>query len=121
MKSGLVIPFGKGCGCEPYCKDNTYYNNQIKYITQNKKEIRVNQEQNRGDIVAIEVNMTPPRIATYFVNGKQLPVFVSNLPESVQFFFYLYFKGESVTVLSLKRLEAPTATNNPDAQELKWE
>ncbi|KAA6398970.1 MAG: hypothetical protein EZS28_005508 [Streblomastix strix] len=121
MKSGLVIPFGRGCGVQPYCKDNAYYNNQRKYITQNGKEIGVKQESKHGDTVAIEVNMTHPRTATFFVNGKQLPVFVSNLPESVQFFFFLYSKDESVTILSLKRLEAPTATNIPDAKEMKWE
>ncbi|KAA6392639.1 MAG: hypothetical protein EZS28_011832 [Streblomastix strix] len=100
MKSGLVIPFGRGCG--------------------NGKQIGVRQESKHGYTVAIEINMTPPRTASFFVNGKQLPVFVSNLPESVQFFFFLYFKDESVTILSLKRIEAPTATNIPNAKEMKW-
>ncbi|KAA6402280.1 MAG: hypothetical protein EZS28_002192 [Streblomastix strix] len=119
MKSGLIIPFGKGCGWEPQAKD-TAYQNQEGYLYQNRSNIGGNQELKDGDIVAIEVNMAPPRTATLFTNGKQQPVFVNNIPESVQFFFTLSDNNYSTTVLSLKRLEASTSANITGAKEVKW-
>ncbi|KAA6354716.1 MAG: hypothetical protein EZS28_049757, partial [Streblomastix strix] len=116
MKSGLVIPFGFGCGTPQYCKD-TAYQYKDGMIKQNGKETKGNQTLKLIDTFAIEVNMSPPRTATFFIDGKQQPVFVSNLPESVQIFFYLSIKDDSITVLSLKRLESPTATNIADAKE----
>ncbi|KAA6402278.1 MAG: hypothetical protein EZS28_002190 [Streblomastix strix] len=112
MKSGLIIPFGKGCGWGPYGKDNACYSQ--------KSNIGGNQELKDGDIVAIEVIMTAPRTATFFINGKQQPVYISNIPESVQFFFTLSQNNTSTTVLSLKRLEASTSTNIAGATKVIW-
>ncbi|KAA6375990.1 MAG: hypothetical protein EZS28_028485 [Streblomastix strix] len=120
IRSGLSIPFGKVPSDNPYKKDNViFFFSGLVY--QNGKEISGNQFMKDDDIIAIEVNMTIPRTAHLFINSIQQPVFMSGLPESVQFYFFLNSQGDSATVLSLKKLAAPTIANIPDAKEVKWE
>ncbi|KAA6353819.1 MAG: hypothetical protein EZS28_050654, partial [Streblomastix strix] len=120
LKTGLVIPTGKHANYSPYYKDNMffYYSGQVY---QNVKNTTGNQAMKDNDIIAIEVNMTIPRTVHLFINSIQQPVFMSGLPESIQFYFFLNYVGDSTTVLSLKKLAAPTIANIPGAQEVKWE
>ncbi|KAA6360287.1 MAG: hypothetical protein EZS28_044186, partial [Streblomastix strix] len=120
MKSGLVIPFGQYPNSSSYCKDNMFFYCKGQ-MYQNVKNTPGNQAMKDDDIIAIEVNMTVPRTAHLFINSIQQPVFMSGLPESVQFYFFINFVGDSTTVLSLKKLAAPTIANIPDAKEIKWE
>ncbi|KAA6370393.1 MAG: hypothetical protein EZS28_034080, partial [Streblomastix strix] len=104
MKSGLNVPFGGWPGLEPYNKDcKVFFNGGL--VGQNSQNTTGNQQMKDGDLVSIEVNMdATPRTAHLFINGQQQPVFVSGLPESVQFWFFLCWNGDSITVLSLKKL-----------------
>ncbi|KAA6359584.1 MAG: hypothetical protein EZS28_044889, partial [Streblomastix strix] len=80
-----------------------------------------NKKMKDGDLVLVEVNMdATPRTAHLFINGQQQPVFVSGLPESVQFWFFLNYAGGSVTVLSLKKLTASSVAQIPNENEVKW-
>ncbi|KAA6377649.1 MAG: hypothetical protein EZS28_026824 [Streblomastix strix] len=120
MKSGLVVPFGNFPGLEPYSKDcKVFYNGGG--VGQQPKINQGNQQMKDGDLVSIEVNMdATPRTAHLFINGQQQPFFVSGLPESVQFWFFLNDTIGSVTVLSLKKLTAPSITKIPNEKEVKW-
>ncbi|KAA6396645.1 MAG: hypothetical protein EZS28_007829 [Streblomastix strix] len=120
MKSGLNVPFGKSPGHEHYCKDCKVFYKSGK-VGQNSQYTDGNQQMKDGDLVSIEVNMdASPRTAHLFINGQQQPVFVSGVPESVQFWYFLNFKGDSLTVLSLKKLTAPSITKIPNESEVKW-
>ncbi|KAA6401596.1 MAG: hypothetical protein EZS28_002880 [Streblomastix strix] len=80
-----------------------------------------NQAMKTDDIVAIEVNMdSNPRTAILFINDKQQPVFISGIPESIQFYFTLYYNYDSVTSLSLKKLAQATPTAIQRSKEVKW-
>ncbi|KAA6375988.1 MAG: hypothetical protein EZS28_028483 [Streblomastix strix] len=120
LKTGLVIPTGNSTASSPYYKDSMIFYNQGQ-VYQNGKEISGNQFMKDNDTIVIEVNMAIPRTAHLFINSIQQPVFMSGLPESVQFYFFLYSSGDSATVLSLKKLAAPTIANIPQAKEVKWQ
>ncbi|KAA6396469.1 MAG: hypothetical protein EZS28_008006 [Streblomastix strix] len=64
---------------------------------------------------------TTPRTAHLFINNVQQPVYISGLPEFVQYYFQLYTQIQSATVLSLKCLSAPTVTDIKDAKQVKWD
>ncbi|KAA6359964.1 MAG: hypothetical protein EZS28_044508, partial [Streblomastix strix] len=102
-------------------KDSIFF--YAGHVYQNGKPTSAgNQTITNNDIVAIEVNMnTTPRTAHLFINNGQQPGYMSGLPESVQYYFQLYTMGQPTTVLSLKRLSAPTVTNIINAKEVKWE
>ncbi|KAA6403972.1 MAG: hypothetical protein EZS28_000498 [Streblomastix strix] len=119
-KSGLVIPNEEYPGKQPYAKDNMHFHcNGIVY--QNGNGTYGNQQMKTDDTVAIEVNMNSnPRTAILFINNKQQPVFVSGLPESVQFYFSIYYNQDSVTAISLKQLTSLTPTGIQGAKEVKW-
>ncbi|KAA6363310.1 MAG: hypothetical protein EZS28_041163, partial [Streblomastix strix] len=120
LKSGLMIPTGQHAASSPYCKDNMFFYCKGQ-VYQNVKNTTGNQAMKDNDTIAIEVNMTIPRTVHLFINSIQQPVFMSGLPESIQFYFFLNKQGDSVTVLSVKKLAAPTIANIPGAQEVKWE
>ncbi|KAA6389583.1 MAG: hypothetical protein EZS28_014889 [Streblomastix strix] len=119
MKSGVVIPFGVGCGEQPYCRFNAYYQRN-GYVSQNGKDTTIGYAFKDGDTFAIEVSM-PSRTATLYIQGKQLPVFISGLPEQIQFFFFINSQHSSVSVLSLKRLATSSAKKISGALEVLWE
>ncbi|KAA6362483.1 MAG: hypothetical protein EZS28_041991 [Streblomastix strix] len=88
----------------------------------NGKYTAGNQEIKDNDSVALEVNLnSTPRTVHLFINNVQQPIFISGVPESVQFFFFIYQIGNSVTVLSLKRLTATSVQNIPGSKQIKWE
>ncbi|KAA6381895.1 MAG: hypothetical protein EZS28_022575, partial [Streblomastix strix] len=69
-----------------------------------------------------EVNMDiVPRTVRLFINGVLQPVYMSGIPDSIQFYFFFNYSEESVTVLSLKRLSSPTDATVIGAKEVKWE
>ncbi|KAA6374744.1 MAG: hypothetical protein EZS28_029728 [Streblomastix strix] len=119
-KSGLVIPNEEYPGRLSYAKDSMifHYNG---CVCQNGNYTPENQQMKTDDTVAIEVNMNSnPRTAILFINNKQQPVFVSGLPESVQFYFTIFRKYDSVTAISLKQLTSHTPTTIQGAKEVKW-
>ncbi|KAA6396206.1 MAG: hypothetical protein EZS28_008267 [Streblomastix strix] len=120
MKSGLIIPNGKYANELSYAKDSMIFR-YCGRVFQNRNGTSGNQQMKTDDTVAIEVNMNSNlRTAILFINNKQQPVFVSGLPESVQFYFTIFHKEDSVTAISLKQLKSPTSTGILGAKEVKW-
>ncbi|KAA6387753.1 MAG: hypothetical protein EZS28_016724 [Streblomastix strix] len=122
MKSGPSVPFNG------HPNENPHYNNCMIFryggeVIQNEKEIKGNQPMKLGDIISLEVNMDiVTRTVRLFINGVLQPVYMSGIPDSIQFYFHFYWKnGDSVTVLSLKRLSSPTDATVIGAKEVKWE
>ncbi|KAA6400674.1 MAG: hypothetical protein EZS28_003801 [Streblomastix strix] len=122
MKSGLKIPFGQHANSnQQYGKDSMFFYQDGK-LFQNGKSTTGNQAIKDNDSVALEVNLnSTPRTVHLFINNVQQPIFMSGVPESVQFFFFIYQIGNSVTVLSLKRLTATSVQIIPGSKEMKWE
>ncbi|KAA6400315.1 MAG: hypothetical protein EZS28_004161 [Streblomastix strix] len=120
MKSGLVIPFGMNGNQYPYFKDCMFFHSNGS-LYQNHKTPAGNQQIKEGDVAAIEVNLAEPKTAHLFINDVQQPVYMSGIPDKVQFFFNINFPGESVTVLSLRKLNVPNAKNISGEIEIKWQ
>ncbi|KAA6398546.1 MAG: hypothetical protein EZS28_005931 [Streblomastix strix] len=119
MKSGLNVPFDKFPGHEPY--KLILLSLSSGDVGQFSQYTEGNQQMKDGDLVSIEVNMdAKPRTAHLFINGHQQPVFVSGLPESIQFWFFLNWKDDQITVLSLKKLTSSSVAQIPNEKEVKW-
>ncbi|KAA6355701.1 MAG: hypothetical protein EZS28_048772, partial [Streblomastix strix] len=103
------------------CKDCVIFS-QSGSVFHNGKTKAGNRVINDNDTVSIEVNMKcSPRTATLFINDYQQIIFASGIPESVQFWFKLNYQNDSVTVVSLKRLNRPTSVKIPREKYVKWE
>ncbi|KAA6367036.1 MAG: hypothetical protein EZS28_037437 [Streblomastix strix] len=120
-KSGLIIPFGQRPQDQPYAKGNMYflYNGTVK---QNDIETYGNNFMKNGDLISVEVNMDiVPRTVKLFINGNLQPIYMSGIPDSIQFSFSLWATGNTITVQSLKRLVQSTDATIQGAKEVKWE
>ncbi|KAA6323756.1 MAG: hypothetical protein EZS28_054276, partial [Streblomastix strix] len=121
QKSTLAILFTQSHSGNPYGKEYMYFRHEgeVKF---NGNKIKGNQPFKDGDIISLEVNMDiVPRTVRLFINGVLQPVYMSGIPDSIQFYFTLYCKYDSVSVLSLKRLSSPTDATVIGAKEVKWE
>ncbi|KAA6367166.1 MAG: hypothetical protein EZS28_037307 [Streblomastix strix] len=121
MKSGPSVPFDGYPDRSPHCKNCFIFRSkgEVKY---NKKETQGNQIMKQGDLIALEVNMDiVPRTVRLFINGVLQPVYMSGIPDSIQFYFHFQYEENSVSVLSLKRLSSPTDATVIGAKEVKWE
>ncbi|KAA6402792.1 MAG: hypothetical protein EZS28_001682 [Streblomastix strix] len=56
----------------------------------------------------------------YFVEGSQQPIFVQGINEPVKFWFLLYQKDASFTILSLNRLDNPTTKILANSKAIDW-
>ncbi|KAA6366345.1 MAG: hypothetical protein EZS28_038128, partial [Streblomastix strix] len=120
MKQGLVVPFDKWPGYQPYAKDCIVFHDNGG-VAQQSIYSSGNQKMKDGDQVDIEVNMeATPRTCHLFIDGQQQTVFVSGFPEAVQFWFFLNYVGDSISVLSLVKLNEPTVVKFSNEKELKW-
>ncbi|KAA6381896.1 MAG: hypothetical protein EZS28_022576 [Streblomastix strix] len=120
-KSTLAILFTQSHSGNPYGKEYMYFRHEgeVKF---NGNKITGNQRFKSGDIISLEVNMNiVPRTVRLFINGVLQPVYMSGIPDSIQFYFTLYCKDDSITVLSLKRISSPTDATVIGAKEVKWE
>ncbi|KAA6379105.1 MAG: hypothetical protein EZS28_025369 [Streblomastix strix] len=121
MKSGPSVPFNGHPNENPHYKNCMYFR-QRGEVRQNQKVTDGNQTFKSGDIISLEVNMDiVPRTVRLFINGVLQPVYMSGIPDSIQFYFHFWNNEESVTVLSLKRLSSPTDATVIGAKEVKWE
>ncbi|KAA6399211.1 MAG: hypothetical protein EZS28_005262 [Streblomastix strix] len=86
MKSGPSVPFDKCPNDYPYRKNCMYFNFK-GCIYSNGKETHGNQRMKEGDIIELEVNMDiVQRTVRLFINGVLQPVYMSGIPDSIQFF-----------------------------------
>ncbi|KAA6360465.1 MAG: hypothetical protein EZS28_044008 [Streblomastix strix] len=120
MRNGLTIPFNSGPNVSPFQGDNAFFYEDGSAFW-NGVPTTGNKRMKDKDVIEIEVNLkAQPRTAHLFINEKQQPIFISNIPEEVQFFFFVANKNDSVTVISLKTMNEPTITNISGAKELRW-
>ncbi|KAA6380458.1 MAG: hypothetical protein EZS28_024015, partial [Streblomastix strix] len=121
MKTGPSVPFNEHPNQSPHYKNCMIFRTGGE-VRQNGKQTNRNQEMKKGDIISLEVNMDiVPRTVKLFINGVLQPVYMSGIPDSIQFYFFFEYSDESVTVFSLKRLSSPTDATVFGAKEVKWE
>ncbi|KAA6363437.1 MAG: hypothetical protein EZS28_041036, partial [Streblomastix strix] len=71
--------------------------------------------------VALELNMqSNPHTLNFFVDDKQQPNYVVNIPNSVRFFAYFYNQQSQFKVLKFERLSAPTSKRIEGCRALEW-
>ncbi|KAA6367875.1 MAG: hypothetical protein EZS28_036598, partial [Streblomastix strix] len=71
--------------------------------------------------VALELNMdSNPHTLNFFVDDKQQPNYVVNIPNFVRFFAYFYQKSSQFKVLKFERLSAPTSKRIEGCRALEW-
>ncbi|KAA6394962.1 MAG: hypothetical protein EZS28_009511 [Streblomastix strix] len=55
-----------------------------------------------------------------FIDNVQQPVYFTGIREKVRFIVYMYGKGTSFTIRSLKKLIAPTSVHLENEKAIKW-
>ncbi|KAA6328330.1 MAG: hypothetical protein EZS28_053731 [Streblomastix strix] len=61
-----------------------------------------------------------PRTLTFFINDKEQPNYISNLPDTIRFWVNILTEGSSFKLLQFERLLRPAAKHGPQSKELKW-
>ncbi|KAA6379208.1 MAG: putative G2-specific protein kinase nim-1, partial [Streblomastix strix] len=71
--------------------------------------------------VVLELDMDSiPHTLNFFIDDKQQPNFVVNIPNSVRFFAYFYQQQSEFKVLKFERLSAPTSKRIEGCRALEW-
>ncbi|KAH7831648.1 uncharacterized protein MONOS_13738 [Monocercomonoides exilis] len=74
-----------------------------------------------GRALAVELDMdSPSRSCHLFVNGRQQPIFIGDLPASVKFIVSLSCVGSNCRFMSLKRLPVRHIADLPKAKVFKY-
>ncbi|KAA6366983.1 MAG: hypothetical protein EZS28_037490 [Streblomastix strix] len=55
-----------------------------------------------------------------FIDNVQQPVYFSGIKEKVRFIIFMYGKGESCTIRSLKKFNTPTSKHLENEQTMQW-
>ncbi|KAA6374890.1 MAG: hypothetical protein EZS28_029583, partial [Streblomastix strix] len=94
------------------------YNGELRYQGEN---IAGNASLSKNTRVALELDMNSnPHTLNFFVDDKQQPNYVVNIPNSVRFFAYFYEKQSQFKVLKFERLSAPTSKKIEGCRALEW-
>ncbi|KAA6391745.1 MAG: hypothetical protein EZS28_012730 [Streblomastix strix] len=75
----------------------------------------------KGDIVSLEVDMNLPKTIHLFINKIEQPIFMSKIPNSVQFIFGLRDKGDSISMLSLKKTNIQSHKAISGRKKYEWD
>ncbi|KAA6386477.1 MAG: hypothetical protein EZS28_017996 [Streblomastix strix] len=103
-------------------KESAGYNGSNGTVTQNGKPKDGNDRFQDNVTISAEVDMNSiPRTLTFFVEEKQQPVFVSNIPESIRFCAYRSFSKSSFQIVSLCQLEEAIAIGAKNRARVAWE
>ncbi|KAA6387140.1 MAG: putative STE family protein kinase [Streblomastix strix] len=74
-----------------------------------------------GQKVALEVNLSSsPRTLNFFVDDKQLPVQIINIPTAVRFWIDLDNKGSSFTITRFEILQSSSVKKIQGQKTLEW-
>ncbi|KAA6398508.1 MAG: hypothetical protein EZS28_005974 [Streblomastix strix] len=119
-ESGEKVPYTKHPYNHPYATKAAYFhkNGRLYYKEIGTEGNQIFQANDENKIV-IEVNMNT-RQMHLIINNKQQPVFMSKLPDSVQFFIHMTDIREYVRILSVKELSEPTTSSIDGEIEVKW-
>ncbi|KAA6390243.1 MAG: hypothetical protein EZS28_014228 [Streblomastix strix] len=56
----------------------------------------------------------------FFIDNVQQPVYFSGIKEKVRFIIFMYYKGASCTILSLKKFNTPTSKHLENERTFHW-
>ncbi|KAA6387706.1 MAG: putative STE family protein kinase [Streblomastix strix] len=74
-----------------------------------------------GQRLGMEINMeSNPRSLTFFIDDKEQPSFIINIPNAVRIWCYLYEKGASFKITKFEFLSTPTASHGKGSRALEW-
>ncbi|KAA6381797.1 MAG: hypothetical protein EZS28_022676 [Streblomastix strix] len=107
--------------------NDSKYQSRIVYYTRggtiehddNKKEGNTFILKNQS--VFMEVNMdSNPRMLTIFVDDKEQPNFVIDIPNSVRFWSYFYGLNAQFKVIGFEKLSSPSAKHGPGSHSFEF-
>ncbi|KAA6382905.1 MAG: hypothetical protein EZS28_021566, partial [Streblomastix strix] len=98
--------------------DYSYYEGNLQHIGD---WIKGNEGLEEGDRIAMELNMeSSPRTLTFFVNDKEQPNYVSNVPDAVRFFAYIAVEDSLFKILKFEEIPEPTAKHESESRSLEY-
>ncbi|KAA6376248.1 MAG: hypothetical protein EZS28_028225 [Streblomastix strix] len=75
----------------------------------------------KNQCVTMEVNMdSNPRMLTFFVDDKEQPNFVIDIPNSVRFWAYFYHLNSQFKVIGFEKLSSPSAKHGPGSHSFEF-
>ncbi|KAA6385234.1 MAG: putative NEK protein kinase [Streblomastix strix] len=74
-----------------------------------------------GCRIGMELNMeSNPRSLTFFIDDKEQPNFIINIPKAVRIFCYIPWKGSSFKIIKFEFLSTPTARHGEGSRALEY-
>ncbi|KAA6399106.1 MAG: hypothetical protein EZS28_005369 [Streblomastix strix] len=71
--------------------------------------------------IGMELNMeSNPRSLTFFIDDKEQPNFIINIPNAVRIWCYIYLKGASFKITMFEFLSTPTARHGEGSHALEY-
>ncbi|KAA6380624.1 MAG: hypothetical protein EZS28_023849, partial [Streblomastix strix] len=84
-------------------------------------EIPGNSEIELNKSVSCEVNMNiSPRTLTFFIDNKEQPLSVRNIPSQIRFYIYLFDENSSFTINRFENLQFSSAKGVSNGKVFKW-
>ncbi|KAA6379090.1 MAG: hypothetical protein EZS28_025382 [Streblomastix strix] len=118
-KASHAIP----CPCKPFDEQNNksmlFYHGSSGNVCFKGKGTEGNSRFSDGQLITMELNADVGTLH-FIVDGIQQPVFVRGIKEAVKFWSLLYYKDTSVTIVSLKQLNAPTMKKLENEKAIEW-
>ncbi|KAA6361689.1 MAG: hypothetical protein EZS28_042784 [Streblomastix strix] len=72
-----------------------------------------------GQLITMELNADVGTLH-FIIDGIQQPVLVRGIKQAVKFYYELYYKDSSVTIVSVKELNAPTVKKLENEKAIEW-
>ncbi|KAA6391583.1 MAG: hypothetical protein EZS28_012889 [Streblomastix strix] len=119
MKADYQIPYPCGPRSEPHRRSMLNYYGHVGNVYFNGISTYGNVKFKDGELIAMELNADVGTLH-FFVDEIQQPIFMSGINEAVKFYFYIYNKDSSFSIVSLKKLQIPTAKTLPNEKALQW-
>ncbi|KAA6390669.1 MAG: hypothetical protein EZS28_013803 [Streblomastix strix] len=109
-------------------QDGQYVDKTVTYAScgdirhfQEDNKIGGNNRYNDNQKVALEVNMdSTPRTLHFFVEGKEQPLSIINIPSSIRFFISTLHENATFTLTQFKSLSSSSAKGVEGSKKLDW-
>ncbi|KAA6382673.1 MAG: hypothetical protein EZS28_021799 [Streblomastix strix] len=118
-KESFVITCPCNIDAEENYKSLLYYFGSTGKVYCKDRKIEPNSKFSDDQLITMELNADLGTLH-FFVDGIQQPAFVSGIKESVKFYYLLYQKDSSVTIVSVKQLSAPTIKKLANERAIYW-
>ncbi|KAA6383813.1 MAG: putative G2-specific protein kinase nim-1, partial [Streblomastix strix] len=107
--------------------DSEYENKIVNFDSSGKIKHQKDQIEGNTDFysnnqsVAMEINMdSNPRMLTFFVDDKEQPNFVIDIPNSIRFWAYFYILNAQFKVIGFEKLSSPSAKHGPGSRGFEF-